>query len=371
MTKSLWQRLLGLRALCLLLLSIQLLPPAYAQSADYFSASVPVASQSARERERAAAEGLRAVLVRVSGTTDLEQYPQAVEALKKASSHIEQFHYEQVRNANAPAVEHLVMTFSPGAVERILQRAGLPYWPLQRPSTLVWLVEDDIAEGKRLINDRSGPVMQGLASTGQLRGLPLVMPLLDLEDQLAISAEQVWNLDEEAILAASERYRADTVLVGRYTRTSVGQWWTTWQFFHRGEGRNYDLRGEDGFLVGQQALTPLADYLAGLYALKSNAEGAAQLVVQIRPIDNFGAYRKALDYLQKLAVVISFNLLAVTSDSLLLSLQLNGSQEQLQNTLALDAKLRPAVAQSSPEAPWLAVPNGTPGQPLRLEWIGR
>jgi hypothetical protein len=367
MTKFLWQPLLGLILLTLVTL---FLPLTHAQASGFFSASVPVASQSVRERDRAAKEGLRQVLVRLSGTVELEQYPQAISALNRASTYVEQFSYEQVRGATGPAVEHLVMTFSPSAVEKLLQSASLPYWPVQRPTTLVWLVVDDITEGKLLVNDANDPVLQGLFSAGQARGLPLLLPLLDLDDQLAISAEKVWNLDQEAVLTASERYGTDTVLIGRYSRTSVGEWWTSWQFFHRGDGHNFDLRGEDGILVGQQALAPLADHLAGLYALKANREAAVQLFVQVSPADNFGTYRKTLDYLHKLPVLTSFNLLAVTEESLLFSFQLNGTFDQLKNTLALDAKLRPQQS-GSPDAPWLAVPGGSADQPWRLEWIGR
>ncbi len=338
---------------------------------NFYSASVPVVSQSVRERERAAAEGLREVLTRVSGTVELDRFPQAAEALAAAASHIEQFQYEQVRKPGTPPAEHLVMTFSATAIERILRTAGLPYWPIQRPDTLVWLVEEDAAEGKRLVNDRNSPVLQGLIETARQRGLPLALPLLDLDDQLAINAELVWNLDEQPILSASERYGADTVLVGRFSESAMGTWSTTWQFFHRGSGGNYDLRGEDAFSLGRQALAPVADFLAGLYALRSRPEGAERLVVQVAPVDSFGAYRKALDYLQKLAVVTSLNLLAVTDQSLLLSLQLNGTLEQLENTLALDAKLRPELRQASLGAPGLSSARGTSAEPLRLEWIGR
>src|SRR5690606_32930946 len=125
----------------------------------------------------------------------------------------------------------------------------------------------------------------------------------------------------------------DAVLVGRYTRTFSGQWWTTWQYFHQGTGRLYEYRGEDAFLLGQQGLAPLADYLAGRYALESNPEAADQLYVQLSPVSDFGAYRKALDYLRSLAVVTSYDLLAVTDDVLFLSLRLNGSQNQLLSAL--------------------------------------
>lgn len=368
MTHHLQLRWQLLRNVCLTILLSAFSAFALAQDLKFFTASVPVKAQSASERERAAAVGLREVMVRMSGVTQLDEYPDLAEALNNASRAIEQFHYAQVKAPDGATQEHVVMTFSSSAVEAALRRAGLPYWPVNRPSTLVWLVEDDVAEGKNLINDTSGPVVQGLLDAAQKRGLPLRFPLLDLEDQLAISAEEVWNLNEEAILNASSRYGADTVLLGRYTRTFSGQWWTTWQFFHKGEGRLYDLRNEDPVAVGQQALAPLADYLADFYALKSNPDGAAQLYVQVRPVANFGAYRKVLDYLDRLAVVSALGVQAVTEDSLVLSLQLNGSWDQLLKAIALDNKLRPRTAQTT--EPWM-VAESDPNRPHQLEWIGR
>lgn len=369
MTHHLRLRRLLLRNVCLTIFLSVISSLALAQNLNFFSASIPVKSQSASERERAAALGLRQVMVRMSGVTQLDEYPDLSAALSKANRSIEQFQYERVKDRDGVTQEHLVMTFSAAAVETALKQAGLPYWPVNRPSILVWLVEDDVAEGKNLVNDTSAPVVQGLLEVAQLRGLPLRFPLLDLDDQLAINAEQVWNLDEHAVLDASSRYDADTVLLGRYTRTFSGQWWTTWQFFHKGEGRLYDVRHEDPLAIGQQALAPLADYLAEFYALKSNpnAEGAAALYVQVRPVANFGTYRKTLDYLDRLAVVTSLGVMAVTQDSLLLSVQLNGDWNQLLKAISLDNKLRARTAQTT--EPWIAA--GGIEQPLQLEWIGR
>jgi hypothetical protein len=369
MTHHLWLRRLLLRNICLAILLSGMSTFAVAQNLNFYTASVPVKAQSASERERAAAIGLRRVMVRMSGVTQLDEYPDLPAAISKASRSIEQFHYEQVKDRDGGTQEHLVMTFSAAAVEAALKQAGLPFWPVNRPSILVWLVEDDVAEGKNLINDTTTPVVQGLLEAADQRGLPLRFPLLDLEDQLAINAEQVWNLNEEAILDASSRYGADTVLLGRYTRTFSGQWWTTWQFFHKGEGRLYDLRHEDPMTVGQQALTPLADYLAEFYALKSssNPDSTAQLYVQVRPVANFGTYRKTLDYLDRLAVVTSLGVAAVTQDSLLLAVQLNGDWNQLLKAISLDNKLRARASQTT--EPWMAA--GGVEQPLQLEWIGR
>ena len=91
--------------------------------------------------------------------------------------------------------------------------------------------------------------------------------------------------------------------------------------------------------------------------------------MQISPILDFGAYRKALDYLDRLAVVTSFSLLAVTNDTMLLSFELNGTQDQLFNALSLDRKLRPRAAAQT-DGPWMTG-GGDASQPLRLEWVGR
>lgn len=336
---------------------------------DFYHASVLVKNQSAAERARAAGEGLRQVLVRVSGSLDAEQSPAILNSLSKAASYVDQYQYELERDEWGDKVEHLSMSFSPPVIERLLKQASLPFWPINRPKVLVWLVEDHIDDGKLLINDPTTAMLQGVVTAAEQRGIPLMFPLLDLDDQLAISADSVWGLDEEVILAASERYRVDTVLVGRYTQTSTGQWWATWQFFHRGDNRVYDMRSESVDEIGRQAIGPVADYLASLYAIVPNAETAPQLVMQVSSVKDFGSFKGLLNYLQGLAVVTSFNLISTFDDSVLLALQLNGGLDRLNNAISLDAKIREEVSQATPLSPWIALPRGSIDHPLRYQWV--
>lgn len=342
-----------------------------AAPADMYKATVTVQSQSAAERARAASEGLRQVLVRVSGVVDLNAAGDVEQVLGNASGYIDQFQYKRGVDDYGDRVEQLVMSFSPKVIEGLLQQAGLPLWPTNRPSVLVWLVEDDPQGGRQLVNTAEDDVVKGLRKGAAMRGLQLKWPLLDLDDQLAISAEDVWTFEQEAIVEASERYRVDTVLVGRYTQTSGGQWWTSWQFFHRGDSEFYELRLADGIELGAQAIDPLADNLASRYSVYPGGEGEPQMMVQISNVDSFGDYRGALEYLRQVAVVTSTELLAVTGSTLLVVVQLSGDTQQLENALSLDKKLRREAVATPPQAPWIAVPAGTPANPLRLEWTGR
>lgn len=345
--------------------------PSYADAFEYFRARVAVQDQSKSQRNLAAKEGLAQVLTRVSGVVEVGTSPNLQAHMAKASSYIDQFKYELERDQWGDKKEYLSMTFSPRVIENMLQNAGLPFWPINRPKVLVWLVEDQADSGKQLVNDGESPVVASLQVAAIQRGVPLVFPLLDLDDQLAMSPDSLWELDEQAILDASERYSVDTVLVGRYTQTSAGQWWATWQFFHRGESHLYDLREENVEQLGLFAMAPLADYLSGLYAIKASPEGAPRLIVQIDEVYGFADYRGVMNYLASLAAVRQFSLDLLSGSSLLLSVDLTGELEQFNNAISLDEKLRGEEFQASPQAPWMAVQRGTPGLPLVYHWLGQ
>ena len=356
-------------------------PPAWGADADnLFQVAIPVVSQASAERAKAASLGLRKVLIRMSGSSDAIDTDTVHQAYSQAQNYIEQFHYEPfvphstTRVEDRDATELLVMTFSRSVIERLLREADKPYWPPNRPGVLVWLVTDSATQGKVLVNDRDNAVVSGLLEGARDRGLQIRLPLLDLEDRLALPAGQLWQLEEGAILAASERYDADTLLVGRFSRTSRGQWLSTWQFFHRGENREFDVRSDSGVELGIDAMNPLADHLANLYAISPSEHGTPDLVVQLTDIENFGQYRQALDYLRGLALVSDLELRAVRGDTLLLYVQTGGGLDMLRNAFALDGKLRPApTVATDVEAempPWLRVQEGTPENPVSFVWQG-
>lgn len=340
-----------------------------------FEVAIPVASQSSSERAKAAGLGLRKVILRISGSQAAVESDALSEVYSNAQHYIDQFRYEPYSpppNAKtlADATELLVMTFPQREIEQLLRKAGLPYWPTNRPKLLVWLVENTSNDGKVLVNDRDMELMAGLFKGARERGLQIQLPLLDLEDRLALPAKQLWQLDDDAILAASERYDADTILVGRYSQTSRGTWLSTWQFFHRGVSREYDYRSDTGLELGSEVIDPVADYLAGRYAISLQENTSPELVVQLAGITSFGDYHQALNYLSNLAMVSSVQLRAVRGDTLLLYVNSDGGQDSLRNFLTLDRKLQPATqpALEVDTPPWLQMEEGTPERPLQYVW---
>lgn len=340
---------------------------------EFYRATVPVKSQSAQERKAAAQKGFAEVIVRMSGSAQVLENAEILEAQTKALSYVDQFQY--LTNDNEASVangyrEKISLAFSAPAVERLLRTNHQPFWPVNRPGVLVWLVEDSAEFGRQFVSAELAPeVVAGIESSASLRGLPLTYPLLDLQDQMNLNADQVWQLDEEAILVASQRYNADVILVGRYSTTSRGELLATWQFFHRDDTRVYDTRVAAAPELGAAALNPLADYLAGRYALVARGDERPALVMQLSGIDSYPKYRSALNYLDGMAATADVVLSAARQDTLLIYLGSETSVDKFVSVLALDGRMISQQQPSATDIPvWQQQPAGTVENPLRYRW---
>lgn len=362
---------LNYRVIVLLLSVLMACSAASHAAIDFYRGVVPVKSQAKQQRELAAKEAFAQVIVRLSGSSSALEEDAIRQAQSRALSYVEQFQYLALEDEELLArgyKEQISLQFSPAPLKKLLM-ASYKFWPTNRPSTLVWLVEDSLEFGKQFIsNDLAPEVIASFENNAAERGLPLTYPLLDLQDQMRLSAEQVWSLDEEAILVASQRYNADVVLVGRYSSTSRGEYLATWQFFHRGDTRVYDSRNGKAAELGGLALNPLADYLGTRYAIVSTGEKSPALVLQVSGVDSFASFRAALNYLDKMAAVSQLNLNAVRQDTLLLSLGSESSVDKLVSVLALDGRME--LQENTGELPaWQQTAPGTVENPLRYRWV--
>ncbi|MCE6983853.1 DUF2066 domain-containing protein, partial [Pseudomonas frederiksbergensis] len=81
----------------------------------------------------------------------------------------------------------------PGSTERALRQAGLALWGNNRPSILGWWLNDS-AEGSSLVGDGQGSA-EPLRRAAQHRGLPLRLPLADLQEQLVATGKNLEGTD--------------------------------------------------------------------------------------------------------------------------------------------------------------------------------
>lgn len=315
------------------------------QVVELYRADALVKSQSQAQREAAAKHALERVLIRVSGNTAAAESPQARQALARAQDYVYEYSYastdETLEGPDGEPIpaSRLHLKFSPASIEQLLRATGLSFWPANRPTLLVWVVVNS-ADGLEVVRDEQ--VWQALRERAELRGLPLMAPLFDLEDHLAMPAESLWRMDESAIRNASERYRADAILTVRYSALSDGSLRGNWQLLHSEGDLGFDGAGATAEELLSGAIDSVADRFAGLYGISPSESGAASIAMLIDNVHSFGDYKKAERYLASLALVRRVQLHSIGANGLMLNLYTEGDVARLENTLALDRTLLPA-----------------------------
>lgn len=365
-------------AFCLLIFCVQ----TSAQNIlDYYRAVVPVKSQSAAERKHAAQKGMEEVLVRMSATSEVLKNGRVQAAVDKAQSYLEQYQFRLVKDEALREQgyrEEMYLVFSPELIRQLLHKAGVRFWSEgNRPKVLLWLVEDDAQYGKQLLNADStaadgevNAVIVALEEAARVRGLPLSYPLLDLEDQMAIGPEDVWRMREDKIREASKRYSASVILVGRYSSTSKGELWSTWQYYHLDFNQNWDTRAAAANQFAMEALAPLNEFLAQRYAVVPGVQDEnAALVLRLAGINSFKQFRQALDYLSGMAMIRDVSVIEASDGELLLALRSDANFERFTAAVQLDRKIQ-LVPQQTHLPEWQQLPQGTRENPAHFEWRG-
>lgn len=345
-----------LAAFFLLICGLAAVPLHAAEVSGLYQASVPVASrEDERERQQAFVIALRQVLVKLSGRTDTLEHADIRRALGSAQTYVEAWAYRSPPAAVAtpgaepapPAAPGIVLevSFFQSQLQGLLDTAGIPLWPQNRPDTLLWIVEQDAA-GQRSLLGSDSPVYAALQALAAERAMPLISPVLDLQDRLALRPDILWELDPAAILGASSRYQTDSVLVLRIMHLVSGDVIARAEHHLRGLVQQVDVLEAplEPFLVSSIDLA--ARELASNYGVfVSGVAGAAEIGARasltVGGVDSVEDYAGVLRYLEGLAVVKSVQVTQASGAALVLDVSTGGQLRQLIETLALDRRLQP------------------------------
>ncbi|BFM12521.1 DUF2066 domain-containing protein [Simiduia litorea] len=334
------------------------------QLVDLYKVNTLVTSQQAKERNEAASQAMAKLLVRITGDTQIAESAELAGYLRQAQNYVLQFAYNrssqtlvQADGREVDAFE-LVFTFSEVAIEKLLRKLQLPIWPENRPSVLVWLVEDLWPEGRAVVT--KAEVHEQLRAEALRRGLPLTFPLWDLEDQMAISLDQLWQFRQETLKTASFRYQPNVIVVGRYSRTSSGELRGVWQWLDGENSELLDSRGDNEALLAAPMIDEIANKLAARYAIVPGREANTQLMAHITEVKSFDQYREMLSYLENHEALRSIQLIKAEGESLWIALYPESDLSHLQRAFDLDKKLVPM--------PSLIAPDGSETNPLIYRW---
>ena len=310
-----------------------------------YDVDVVVADQSADLRATAARQALLTVLKRLSGLSVVPTNPAVTLALESPQRYYVEYRYREEPDPTRGAASTakgltLALRFAQPAMQRLIADANLPLWSSNRPTTVAWIVVADGANRTVLGASDTHPLLVGLRSRSRERGLPLVVPLMDLDEQLEVTDAVVWGALSGVLETASERYSADQILIGRISRGAADNWVGEWQLWTRGDKQRFTLEASSAAAQGSAIVDRLIDPLVARYVVDSGAR--QRLQVRVDGIAGVAEYGALLKYLGSLEFIDSVGVDEVRPGVVLLSLATRSPWDRLRDLLSLDGRFTSA-----------------------------
>lgn len=310
-----------------------------------FAGEIGVADESSETRNRALSALLADVLKRVSGNTGVAAQPAAKSVLAAAPSLVQQYRYRS-EEGDGGVRRILSARFDRAGVERMMREQGLPVWN-PRPRVLLWLASEEGAQRTLLNLDDRPTAKADLQARAQARGMPLQLPLLDLQDQAKLTAADLWSGYAAAIREASARYPHDVIAVGRLTAQSRDKWRGAWSLIRRDGEQTFDTPAQPLGDVLAFAVDQVQNLLAARYAPMAGTATGSGTLVRISAVDDLAGYARVLSFVEELPPVASVAVRAARDDTLYLDVSLRGDRDELERALGSGSLLTvdPGIAQ--------------------------
>ncbi len=337
-----------------------LLIPLWAQAADLYQASVPVAGTGVEERNQAIGRALEAVLVKLTGRRNSAGSEAARALGREAPNLVQQYRYEALPGgADTPQAPDrlLQVRFDGASLRQALKQEGLPVWGGTRPSLLLWIGLEMRGNRRFLLAEADPGLLETARRVSDERGLSFLFPLMDMEDFARLTPSDLWGGFGERVREASGRYSADLVLVGKLQQTAGG-WQVGWQLLNPQGSEDWQTRAETAELAAESGLQEAVDRIAERYAPAVLIDGGDQPQVLVRGVHGLPALKSVEQQFASLDAVQSVTLTRVEPDRIWLRLTLAGGRDAVARGATLGGLLTqvPAERQLPAVTPGAAVP---------------
>ena len=230
-----------------------------------YAAEVPLVDASEAGRQDAQLRGLQAVLVKVTGQRDID----VLQVLALHDGGVGELAVRsQVRDTQPGSVGRLWLQFDQPRVDSLLRQSSIPVWAAERSTTALF-VAVQAATGRRVLSASDDSVLtRRINAVAAERGLPIILPLMDLRDQRDLNADDVLAGVIARMEVVSSRYRGESFAYASLNERTDA-WDAAWTLVSADGKRSWEQRGR-----AEQLLEALVHSVAD--ALASSAVPAAE-----------------------------------------------------------------------------------------------
>ena len=323
-------------SLCLLVTS------SYAIASDdqLNQAAVKVKDHTPAVFQQALKTGFATVLSKMSGNPAIMTVPRIQNSLPSINNYIDSYTYTENKDPATGQVQlYLQVTFDEKSVKQLLQEAKQAIWKNERPTTLIILSVSN-AQGRQILaSDSNDPLIAAFNNLAHERGIKIIWPVMDLEDQTDIGDMNSTQLPNEILQKLAARYHVSSVLFGLFNNTETRlqaswRWWlnnaiTQWS----SENENRQTAVTDGF-------NQLMENLASQFSTVSNDRTESEVTVKFSGVNGLSDYTQLMAVVRQLTPVSAAEVKSLYAEDLTLQIKVAGGLEALNQALRTSPQFR-------------------------------
>ena len=311
--------------------------PTYAiKVTGLYQAVVSVSDESTQKRRMALKQALGKVLVKITGDRNINKSMGVTSLLATPGKFVQQYRYRQNSNDwNQDKLAYeLWVQFDESALDAALKTYGVPIWEKERPSILVWLVHKKNKDRSFVGIEKGSEYLNILENRASARGVRLLFPLLDLQDNSKISVTDVWGGFTEPILNASKRYQANVVLTSKFTQILPTLWESDWSVYFDNQVVNWTSQSDIADIVLEEGIDELVDKLVSRYT-QTEGQNTEVIELLVNDINNVDEYAQTFSYLTSIQSVDSVEVKQATPNYILFELTSSRGAEGVYQAISL------------------------------------
>lgn len=305
---------------------------------DICSADVVVADNSNKMLQKGLSQALNQVLVKVSGNTSVMTLPAIENVLPKINNYVESYSYSTQTDNEGKQTLLLHVVFDNKAIKQILQNAGQAIWGANRPLTLVWLSMSQGSQPMVLASDNNDPLTAVIKQTAMGRGVPIIFPAMDLEDQADMAQTTSALPTNEQLQQLAKKYGVNSLLAGTIVTIdsdhgAENQLEGEWRLVLNGAPYEWQTSGADVTQVVINGIDRAAEMMVNQLATVGGKNLQNTVTMQINDVKNLDDYVHAVAELKKLNPVSDVSVSDMSNNTLLVKIQTIGNVDELVSAL--------------------------------------
>ena len=338
-------RLLNILLITLCLYFISAPPSQAVDVGDLFSTEVLLDNKAKNPLNKAYKEALNVILQRISDSS-LSSSQETVSKLFPIPS--------LFVNKFRPSIDDkLWVSFDGEAIKDVLHNAGYVVWDSDRPLTLIWLAVDwgqgereiisdistDLTAKQSRSIDQNRIIHKKISDIAKDRAIPIVFPLLDSIDMSNITFSDIWGGFDEQVISASDRYKVDSILIGRIRPDSNQK--NRWSYFF--EDKNWIWTD-----TPNEVISEIADILSAEFAIVGNAP-LEEIILNFSGINTLSDFGLLKNLLSNISLIEDLKLLIVSGNKVKYQAKVRGGAIRLSRALKFTDQLEQIGIDSSSE----------------------